>query len=49
MNSNQNVNSTMDGFTAKLLGIQKEIQNLEAMKNMFNWNSTFEVNIYSSF
>jgi hypothetical protein len=36
MNSNQNVNTTMDGFTAKLLGIQKEIQNLEAMKNMFN-------------
>jgi len=36
MNSNANVNQTMDGFTQKLIGIQKEIQSMEAMKNMFN-------------
>jgi chromosome segregation ATPase len=36
MNSNSNVNQTMDGFTQKLTGIQKEIQSMEAMKNMFN-------------
>jgi hypothetical protein len=36
MNSNSNVNQTMDGFTQKLIGIQKEIQSMEAMKNMFN-------------
>mmetsp|Transcript_7524 Transcript_7524/g.12700 ORF Transcript_7524/g.12700 Transcript_7524/m.12700 type:complete len:314 (-) Transcript_7524:26-967(-) len=35
MSSNQNVNSTMNGFTEKLSNIQKEIQSLEAMKNMF--------------
>lgn len=34
MNSNANVNSTMGGFTSKLENVQKEIQNLEAMKNM---------------
>lgn len=37
MNSNNNVNQTMDGFTQKLTSIQKEIQSMEAMKNMFNW------------
>jgi hypothetical protein len=36
MNSNNNVNQTMDGFTQKLTSIQKEIQSMEAMKNMFN-------------
>jgi hypothetical protein len=35
MNSNSNVNTTMDGFANKLGGIQKEIQQMEAMKNMF--------------
>ena len=34
MSSNQNVNNTMGGFTNKLENIQKEIQSLEAMKNM---------------
>lgn len=36
MNSNTNVNQTMDGFAQKLASIQKEIQSMEAMKNMFN-------------
>ena len=36
MNSNANVNQTMDGFAQKLAAIQKEIQSMEAMKNMFN-------------
>lgn len=36
MNSNNNVNQTMDGFTQKLTAIQKEIQSMEAMKNMYN-------------
>lgn len=35
--SNSEVNQTMDGFTQKLLSIQKEIQSMEAMKNMFKW------------
>ena len=34
MNSNANVNTTMSSFTSKLESIQKEIQSLEAMKNM---------------
>lgn len=36
MNSNANVNQTMDGFAKKLASIQKEIQSMEAMKNMYN-------------
>lgn len=36
MNSNQNVNKTMDLFAGQLAAIQKEIQNMEAMKNMLN-------------
>ena len=36
MQSNNNVNQTMDGFSQKLASIQKEIQSMEAMKNMFN-------------
>lgn len=35
MSSNQNVNTTMVTFNEKLVGIQKEIQSIEAMKNMF--------------
>ena len=42
MNSNSNVNNTMGGFTSKLENVQKEIQSLEAMKNML-W-----VNLYLS-
>jgi len=34
MSSNTNVNSAMSGFTSKLESIQKEIQSMEAMKNM---------------
>ena len=34
INSNSNVNTTMNGFTQKLEKVQKEIQSLEAMKNM---------------
>ena len=32
--SNLHVNNTIGGFTGKLEGIQKEIQNIEAMRNM---------------
>jgi hypothetical protein len=35
MSSNTNVNSTMDGFNEKLIALQKEIQSIEATKNMF--------------
>ena len=34
MNSNSHVNETIDGFTQKLGTVQKEIQSLEAMKNL---------------
>ena len=37
MSSNADVNNTMGSFNEKLLGIQKEIQSLDAMKNMFAW------------
>ena len=40
MNSNSNVNNTMGGFTSKLENVQKEIQSLEAMKNML-WVNKF--------
>lgn len=36
MSTNSSVNQTMDGFTQKLVAIQKEIQSMEAMKNMYN-------------
>ena len=34
MNSNTSVNNSLTGFADKLLNVQKEIQSLEAMKNM---------------
>jgi hypothetical protein len=34
ISSNTNINETVDGFTQKLLLIQKEIQTMEAMKNI---------------
>jgi len=34
MNSNTSVNNSLTGFAEKLLNVQKEIQSLEAMKNM---------------
>lgn len=34
VNSNSHINETIEGFTSKLSGVQKDIQDLEAMKNM---------------
>ena len=35
--SNTNVNQTFQGFTGKLENVQKEIQQIETMKNMMMW------------
>ena len=37
MASNTNVNTTIGGFTGKLEVVQKEIQQIETMKNMMLW------------